>query len=79
KALYVPILKVIPACLLMALAVSYLLNSVDWLQDGLLLNKSLVLSAAVIVGAMIYLGCCYLFKVDEIRQGWQLLRSRGRD
>jgi len=78
KALYVPIVKVIPACLLMALAVSFLLNTVDWLQDGLLLNKSLVLSAAVVLGALIYLGCCYLFKVDEIRQGWQLLRNRGR-
>ena len=77
KALYVPILKVIPACLLMALAVSFLLNRVDWLQDGLLLNKSLVLSTAIVVGALIYLGCCYVFKVDEIRQGWQLLRRRG--
>ncbi len=77
KALYVPIVKVIPACLLMALAVSFLLNTVDWMQDGLFLNKSLVLSAAVVVGALIYLGCCYIFKVDEIRQGWQLLRRRG--
>ncbi|MEA3363904.1 MAG: murein biosynthesis integral membrane protein MurJ [Thermodesulfobacteriota bacterium] len=77
KSLYAPILKVIPACLLMALSVSFLLSSVDWLQDGLLLNKSLVLSAAVAVGALVYLGCCYLFKVDEIRQGWQLLRRRG--
>ncbi|MCK5912557.1 MAG: murein biosynthesis integral membrane protein MurJ [Desulfuromusa sp.] len=74
KALYVPILKVIPACLLMALVVSFLLNTVDWLQGGLLLNKSLVLSAAIVAGVLIYLGCCYLFKIDEIRQGWQLLK-----
>lgn len=78
KALYLPILKVIPACLLMAFAVSALLGRVDWLQGGLLLNKSLVLFSAIAVGALIYLGCCYLFKVDEIRQGWQLLRKRGR-
>ncbi|MFK5925280.1 MAG: murein biosynthesis integral membrane protein MurJ [Desulfuromusa sp.] len=76
KVLYKPVLKVIPACVLMALAVSFLLNSVDWLQPGLLLNKSLALSAAVVVGAVIYLGCCYLFKVDEIHQGWRLLRHR---
>ena len=76
SALYVPILKAIPACLLMALAVSSLLSSVDWLQGGLLLNKSLVLAAAVVVGSLIYLGCCYLFRVDEIRQGWQLLRNK---
>jgi len=76
RSLSTPILKAIPACLLMALSVSFLLNSVNWLQDGLLLRKSLVLAAAVAVGALIYLGCCYLFKVDEIRQGWQLLRRR---
>jgi putative peptidoglycan lipid II flippase len=79
KALYKPVLKVIPACLLMGVAVSFLLNTVDWLQSGLLLNKSLALSAAVAVGAVIYLGCCYLLKVDEIQQGWQLLRNRGRN
>ncbi len=76
KALYVPILKVLPACLLMAIAVSFLLRSVDWLQSGLLLHKSLVLSVAVVVGALIYLGCCYVFKVDEIHQGWKLLRRK---
>lgn len=76
KALYVPILKVLPACLLMAIVVSFLLSSVDWLQSGLLLHKSLVLSAAVVVGALIYLACCYLFKVDEIRQGWRLLSRK---
>ncbi len=79
KALYQPVLKVIPACVLMAVAVSFLLNSVDWLESGLLLNKSLALSAAVIVGAVIYLGCCHLFKVEEIQQGWKLLRNRGRN
>lgn len=77
KALCLPTLKVIPACLLMALVVSYILNSVNWQQSGLWLSKSVALSAAVGVGAMIYLGCCYLFRVDEIRQGWQLLRNRG--
>ncbi|MEA3544168.1 MAG: murein biosynthesis integral membrane protein MurJ [Thermodesulfobacteriota bacterium] len=75
QALTIPILKVIPACLLMALTVSFLLQTVDWSQIGLLLNKSLALSAAVVAGALIYLGCCYLFKVDEIRQGWKLLRN----
>jgi len=76
KALYAPILRVIPACVLMALVVFFLLSTVDWLQDGLLLNKSIVLSAAVIVGALIYFGCCYLFKVEEIHQGWELLRRK---
>ncbi len=78
KALYTPVLKAIPACLLMWLVVAFLLSTVDWFQAGSLLNKSFALSAAVILGALVYLGCCYLFKVDEIRQGWQLLWNRGR-
>jgi len=76
SALYVPILKVIPAALLMAAAVSLLLNSMDWLQTGLWFHKSVILSGAIIVGVLVYLGCCYLFKVDEIHQGWQLLRRK---
>ena len=78
KALYIPILKAIPACLLMALVVTLILNRVDWLQPGLWLNKSLVLGAAIGIGALTYLGCCYLFKVEEIQQGWQVLRNRGK-
>ena len=77
RTLYVPVVKVIPACFLMALAVFYLLNTVNWLQAGSVLSKSLVLSGAIFIGAMIYLGCCYVFRVDEIRQGWQLLRRKG--
>ncbi|MDA3903868.1 MAG: murein biosynthesis integral membrane protein MurJ [Desulfuromusa sp.] len=77
KALYRPVLKVLPGCLLMVLAVTFLLNTVDWLQVGSLLNKSLILFSSIFVGALIYLGCCYLFRVDEVRQGWQLLRRKG--
>ncbi len=77
KTLYQPVLKVLPGCLFMALAVSFLLRSVDWMQVGFLLDKSLVLAAAIVLGALIYLGCCYLFRVEEIRQGWQFLRRRG--
>lgn len=78
KALCRPVLKAIPACLLMASAVVFLLDTVDWLQVGSLLHKSLILFSAIFVGALIFVGSCYLFRVDEIRQGWQLLRRRGR-
>ncbi len=77
KSLYQPVLKVLPACLLMALVVSFILRSVDWTQVGFLLDKSLVLSGAIIAGVLLYLGCCHLFRVDEIRQGWRFLRRRG--
>ena len=77
-SLYKPILKVIPACALMAIAVSQLLDTVDWLQVGSTVNKSFTLSGSIMVGIFIFFGCCYALKVDEIRQGWQLLRRRGR-
>lgn len=77
-SLFVPILKVIPACLLMAFVVYYLLGLIDWSHPGLLMAKGGVLLGAAVGGASLYLGCCYLFRVDEIRKGWQLLRKRGR-
>jgi putative peptidoglycan lipid II flippase len=78
KSLYQPILKVLPACLLMAIAVTLLLGTVDWLQVDATVNKAIALSGAITVGILIFFGCCYVLKVDEIRQGWQLLRRRGR-
>ncbi len=71
-----PILKVIPACLVMAIAVSFLLSLTDWTTSGDLLVKGILLFAAAAGGAGLYLGCCYLCRVDEIRRGWQLLRQR---
>ncbi len=77
-SLFVPILKVLPACLLMAFAVNSILGLVDWSASGSLLWKGLTLFIAAAGGAGLYLGCCYLFKVDEIHRGWQLLRQRRR-
>jgi len=78
KSLYKPILKVLPACVLMAISVTLLLGTVDWLQIGSTVSKAIALIGAITVGILIFFACCYVFKVDEIRQGWQLLRRRGR-
>jgi putative peptidoglycan lipid II flippase len=75
-SLFVPILKVVPACLLMTVAVYYVLGTTNWTASGELLAKGAILLIAAAGGAGLYLGCCYLFKVDEIRRGWQLLRTR---
>jgi len=75
-SLFVPILKVIPACLLMAVAVHYALGTTDWAAAGGLLAKGALLIVTAAGGAGLYLGCCYLFNVDEVRRGWQLLRKR---
>ena len=77
SSLFVPILKVIPACLLMAFAVNAVLGTTDWTTSGDLLAKGAILLTAAAGGAGLYLGCCYLLRVDEIRRGWQLLRRRG--
>ncbi len=77
KSLYVPVLKAVPSCMAMAVVVVYILDMVDWLQTGLLWQKSLFLSAAIGAGILTYLGCCYLFRVDEIKQGWHMLAKRG--
>jgi len=77
KSFYRLVPKLLVACLFMGLVVSSILQGVEWTQMGLFLNKSLVLSAAIISGALVYLGCCWLFKVEEIQQGWQFLRRKG--
>lgn len=76
SALWIPLLKALPACLLMAGAVASILTLVEWQQPGEVLLKSSVLTIAVVVGVLIYLGGCLLFGVDELRQGWQLIRQR---
>ena len=75
-SLLVPILKVVPASLLMALAVSYTLGLIDWSAPEAQLWKGVTLFIAAAGGAGLYLGCCYLFKVDEVRKGWRLVRQR---
>ncbi len=77
RSLYAPTLKVIPACFMMAVVVAFSLSLTDWMQHGLFFSKSLVLGAAISIGIMVYLGCCYLFKVDEVRQGWHLFSRKG--
>ncbi|SEA47748.1 putative peptidoglycan lipid II flippase [Desulfuromusa kysingii] len=77
-SLYKPVIKVIPACVLMAMVVTMLLGFADWMQVGAVVNKSIVLFGAIAVGLLIFFGSCYLLRVEEIRQGWQLLRGRNQ-
>ncbi|PLY02291.1 MAG: murein biosynthesis integral membrane protein MurJ [Desulfuromonas sp.] len=80
-ALLLPIVKSLPACLAMGGTVFFLLQQLDWAQIGQTLEKGLLLALTVGVGAGVYLGGCYLFKVEEVRKGWQLLlrrRSTGK-
>ena len=76
SSLVAPILKSLPGCLLMGFSVSALLQKTDWALSGSVFEKGVVLLLTVGVGVGIYLGSCYLFRVNEIKQGWQLLRKK---
>lgn len=75
-SLWTPMLKVIPACLLMGVVVSYVLSLADWQQTGEALLRGGVLFTAVVAGALTFLGCCLLLRVEELQQGWRLLKNR---
>ena len=77
-SLWQPLLKAVPAAGMMAVVVSLFLGQVDWVQVGAPAAKGLWLAAAVVFGAMVYLGCCLLLQVKEVRQGWNLLRQRKK-
>jgi putative peptidoglycan lipid II flippase len=75
-SLWGPLLKALPACVLMGGVVWQLLGLVDWSQQDHGLEKGLCLFAAVTLGGIVYLGSCMLFRVDEVKQGLNLLRRR---
>ena len=75
-SLWRPLLKVIPACLLMALVVQAVLGLADWQQAGAFLQRGAILSAAVVAGGVTFVGSCLLLQVEELQQGWQLLKKR---
>lgn len=76
-SLLTPLIKVIPACLVMGAVVYFILTLADWQQDGLAWQRVLVLFGAVGAGALTFAGSCLLLRVEELQQGWQLLRRRG--
>lgn len=75
-SLWRPLLKVVPACLVMALLVQAVLGLADWQQAGAALQRGAVLFAAVAVGGLSFVGSCLLLRVEELQQGWQLLKNR---
>ncbi len=75
-SLWQPLLKALPGCALMAVFVWQLLSLTDWSQVGGGLEKALCLSAAVAGGGLIYLASCLLFRLEEIKQGLNLLLRR---
>jgi len=79
RALLRPLIGVLPATLVMALVTGQILNLVDWQVSGQFLVGFPVLLLAVLAGGMVFFGLCLLFRVDEVRRGWQVLRGRGTE
>ena len=77
-ALFSPLLRSLPASLIMAALVYFVLGEVDWQQGGMMLQKAIVLTAAVTLGLLSYLVVCLVMRVEQIRQGWALIRRRKR-
>ncbi len=73
-----PVIKSLPACLLMGAVVTLVLRLADWTRAGLSFDKGMILAAAVLAGLAVYFPLCLLFGVQEVRQGWQLLSRKGQ-
>jgi len=68
--------RMLPAIALMAIVVVQLLGLIDWTVPGPFWMRLGVLAGAVCSGALAYAFGCWLFGVDEIRQGGRYLRDR---
>ncbi len=70
------LLRIVPATLIMSVAVFSILSMVDWHAGGGLLEKSLALAVAVSGGAIVYLCVGLLCGVKELREGLNCVRRR---
>jgi len=77
-ALVSPVLRSLPGCLVMGLTVYLVLGIVDWQKEGEVFWKSSVLAGAVGLGLVSYLMTCLVLRVEQIRQGWGLLKARRK-
>ncbi len=74
--LWRPLLKSLPACVVMGGCVWWILGRVDWTLSGHSLEKGVCLFTAVAIGGMLYLAVCSLLRVAEVREGLNLLRRK---
>jgi len=70
------LLRSLPACAVMTAVVFALLRLIDWQQQGAFAMKLGVLSAVVAIGVASYLAVCLVCGVEQVQQGWRLLRKK---
>jgi putative peptidoglycan lipid II flippase len=76
QAILVPLLKVLPAVVVMGGVTWSILAMGDWDVSGQRLAKALVLVCAIGAGGLLYFAVCYCCRVDEVTRGLQLFRRR---
>lgn len=76
RGLPLQVARLVLPCLIMAAPVSLVLGLADWTLTGGGLLKAALLGTAVGAGALVFLGSCLLFKIDETRQLLGLLKAR---
>lgn len=76
-ALLRPLWGVVPSVSVMLFVTVPIIYTVDWTIPGAWLQKTLTLFGGVAAGGMAYFGACLLFRVNEVRQGWNVLRQKA--
>lgn len=69
-------LRLVPGLLVMGLVVFTILDGIDWQTKGSFALRALLLGSAVAGGAAAYLAGCWLCRVKEVKQGWEMLSGR---
>jgi hypothetical protein len=72
------VLRLLPGLLVMSVVVAGLLGCADWQVKGSFWGRSILLLGVVAAGAAVYLAACWLCRVDEVKQGWEMLSGRLR-
>ncbi len=73
---WLPIVKVVPACIAMGFVVVEILAMVDWQTSGRGFLKWCSLGGSVAAGIAVFLVCCHMLKVEEIHKGLALIKGR---
>lgn len=70
------VVRLLPGLLAMSLVVITLLGFADWHSKGSFLLRGALLFSAVACGAAAYLATCWLCRVHEVKQGWDMFARR---
>jgi putative peptidoglycan lipid II flippase len=69
-------LRLVPGLLAMSLIVFAIVDRIDWQVKGSFTSRSLLLAVAVVAGSAAYFVGCWLCRVREVKQVWELLSAR---